>query len=207
MHYKGEGIIILPMMANFKTFILALLILLPSLTYGGDIPLSYIIKGVPFYPQLDYYCGPASLASVINYWGGNVTQEEIGAKIYRKELKGSLSLDLLLYAREKGFRAEMIRGDIERLKSEILKGRPVIAFINLGFRWLPRWHYVVVFGYDDRREELITHSGRERIKRFSYKRFIKMWEKTDYWALIITPMVGDKSPNSQTTEGSMEKED
>ena len=167
---------------------LTALLFLPLPLYGSGKPILYVIDGVPFYPQLDYYCGPASLASVMNYWGRRVTQEEIGADIYRDDLKGSLSVDLLLYAKKRGFKATVIRGDIERLKAEILQDRPVIAFLNVGYRGLPRWHYLVVFGYDDRNGELIVHSGREKGKRIGYKRFMKMWKATDYWALIITPV-------------------
>lgn len=31
---------------------------------------SHIIKKVPFYPQETFQCGPASMAEVLNYWGG-----------------------------------------------------------------------------------------------------------------------------------------
>ncbi len=170
-------------MKGLPIMLTTLFLLIPSPSLSG----AFVLKGVPFYPQLDYYCGPASLASVINYWGGKVTQEEIGERIFRKDLKGSLSIDLLLYARERGFKTEVMRGSIERLKEEIRKGRPLIAFLNVGLRWLPRWHYVVVFGYDDERKEVIVHSGRERGKRLSYSEFLKMWKATDYWTLILTP--------------------
>ncbi len=156
--------------------------------YGeSGIPSSYKIDGVPFYPQRDYYCGPASLASIINYWGGNVTQDEVGERVFRKGLRGSLSIDLLIYAREKGFDADVIKGDIDSLKHEIAKDHPVLVFLNLGFKLLPRWHYLVVYGYDDRKGEVITHSGITEVKRFRYRDFMKKWSATDYWGLVITP--------------------
>ena len=147
----------------------------------------YIIKGVPFYPQLKDFCGPASLASIINYWGGNVSQEEIGKRIFRKELKGSLSIDMLLYVREKGFNADIIRGDIESVKKEIRENRPVLAFLNVGFKWFPRWHYLVIFGYDDLKKTVLTHSGRKEVKTFKYTDFLNKWKDTDYWGLTIMP--------------------
>lgn len=179
-------------------FLLSLVFSYGDLVYAerGEIPLSYKIEDVPFYPQLDYYCGPASLASIINYWGGNVTQEEIGKRIYRSDLKGSLSIDLILYARERGYEVEVIKGDIERLKEEIRDNRPVLAFLNVGLRWLPIWHYLVVIGYDDVRGELITNSGRKQFKRYRYKDFLRKWEATDYWGLVI------RLPEEQTRKVS-----
>jgi len=59
----------------------------------------FYIKDVPFFPQTRYYCGPASLASVMNYYGLSVTEEEIAKEIYITKLSGTLPMDILRYAR------------------------------------------------------------------------------------------------------------
>src|SRR5438034_3250204 len=69
---------------------------------GEERPLSpsaLYVKQVPFYPQTQYQCGPASLATVLNYWGRHVTPEQIAQEIYRPGMKGTLSLDLWQYAK------------------------------------------------------------------------------------------------------------
>ncbi|HLB02506.1 MAG TPA: C39 family peptidase, partial [Nitrospiria bacterium] len=42
---------------------------------------SLYVEGVPFYPQKEYQCGPASLAAVLNYFGQAVSPEEIAEAI------------------------------------------------------------------------------------------------------------------------------
>ncbi|NIW44576.1 MAG: hypothetical protein GWN30_07355, partial [Gammaproteobacteria bacterium] len=58
---------------------------------------------VPFFPQLDYQCGPASLAGVLNYYGDHVGPDEIAEAIYRENIRGTVSLDMVLYVRKRGF--------------------------------------------------------------------------------------------------------
>lgn len=41
-------------------------------------PVSYNIAGVPYHPQTtDYWCGPAALEMVFDYWGPDISQSEI----------------------------------------------------------------------------------------------------------------------------------
>ncbi len=49
-----------------------------------------IIENVPYYAQEAYQCGPASLASVLNYWRVGVSPEDIAAEIYSESAKGTL---------------------------------------------------------------------------------------------------------------------
>ncbi len=100
---------------------------------------------------------------------------------------GTLNLDLYLYAKEKGMRADMLEGGFEALKKEIRSGHPVIAFLNLGFRLYPLGHYIVVFGYDDYEKVLVVHWGSEANRVISYSQFLRAWKKTGEWALVALP--------------------
>ncbi len=151
---------------------------------------AHFLPDVPFFPQKDNYCGPAVLASILNFYGKKLSQEEIAESVYLPQLKGTLNLDLLLYARGQGFEAEIINGDLERLKKELARGHPLIVFLNLGWRFYPIRHYAVVVGYDDIQRLIIIHSGKRKNKLISYKRFLKAWEKTGYWCLLILPQAG-----------------
>jgi len=84
-------------------------------------------------------------------------------------------------------RAEILEGGLESIRKEIRKGRPIIAFLNLGFSAYPIGHYIVVFGYDDVRKIIITHWGNHPNKYISYSRFLKAWEKTGEWVLLVLP--------------------
>ncbi len=159
-----------------------------GLLQGGET--RYYITDVPFFPQSKYQCGPASLASVLNYHGCRVTPEEIAKAIYRKRLRGTLNIDLLLFAQGMGVFVKAYRGDLTDLKDQISKDRPLIVFQDLGFPLLPIRHFSVVVGYDDAEGILILHSGRQRDKAVSYRKFLRSWREMDYWTLLILPNLG-----------------
>jgi ABC-type bacteriocin/lantibiotic exporter with double-glycine peptidase domain len=158
---------------------------------GGDLPqdrkVRHCIPKVPFYPQSKYQCGPASLASVLNYYGFPVTPGEIANAIYEKRLRGTLSIDLVLYAQRVGFSAKAYRGNLTDLKSHVSKDRPLIVFQDLGYPILSIPHFSVVVGYDDAEGNLILHSGKQTDKVTSYGRFLRTWREMDYWTLLILP--------------------
>lgn len=143
------------------------------------------VEGVPFYSQTEYQCGPASLAAVLNYWGRAVSPEEIAETIYIPRLKGSLNLDLWRYAMDQGLDARIHRGSLQDLEMELLQNRPVIAFLNLGYRFYPVGHFLVVVGLDPQQGAVIVNSGKEKDKRIPYKKFLAAWKKTQYWSLWI----------------------
>lgn len=152
-----------------------------------DRDIKHYISDVPFFPQSRYQCGPASLASVLNYHGCRITPEEIGDVIYTRELKGTLSIDLILFAQRMGFKAKAYRGNVADLKSHVAVNRPLVVFHNVGRPLLTIRHFSVVIGYDDTKGIIILHSGKHRDKVISYGRFLKSWEEMDYWTLLIRP--------------------
>ena len=157
---------------------------------GEERPLSpnaLYVKQVPFYPQTQYQCGPASLATVLNYWGRHVTPEQIAQEIYRPGMKGTLSLDLWQYAKAQDFQASVRQGSWEFLETQVSRERPIIAFLNLGFRQVPLGHFLVVVGVDPEDKSVIAYSGVEKNQRIPFDRFKEAWEKTNYWSLLIEP--------------------
>jgi predicted double-glycine peptidase len=144
-----------------------------------------ILERVPFFPQQAYQCGPASLASVLNYWGWQTTPEEIAAKIFSRGARGTLNLDMVLYAQRKGLKANQFQGSPEKLKENIDAGRPVIVLVDLGISVYRQDHFMVVIGYAE--NGVIVHSGREERKFIAWDSFLKTWEKTKFWALLVTP--------------------
>ena len=49
---------------------------------------------VPFFPQEEYQCGPAALATVLTWTGVNVTPAELAPQVYLPERQGSLQLEI-----------------------------------------------------------------------------------------------------------------
>jgi len=146
------------------------------------------IEDVPFYPQKDYMCGPAALASVTAYWAtGKPDMEEIASGIYLEKLKGTLPMDMLLYARQKGFDAEFYASSMDDLREKLSAGYPLILFLNLGLKSYPVGHYVVAVGYSDAAEAVLVHSGTEKEMVMSYMQLEREWSLTGYSTLIVKP--------------------
>lgn len=152
------------------------------------------IKDVPFYPQNESMCGPAAIASVAGFYGDKVTLGEAARGVYLAKLKGTLPVDLLIYAKEKGFNAQYYQGGFKDLMARISEGRPLILFLNLGFDSYPIGHYITAVGFDDRLKAVIAHSGMNREEIFTYERLAIMWEKTGYATLLVTPGVEKTGP-------------
>lgn len=145
-----------------------------------------IIANVPFVSQEPDFCGPATLAMVFNFWGLRVTQEEIAQEIYSTKLKGTLSLEMVLYATRKSFDAEMYNGDLQDIKDKIQHGFPLIV----SHREKPekeRVHYLVVFGFDDDKETVYAHSGTKQNLKMDYNTFLKHWNWADNLTFFIRP--------------------
>ena len=55
---------------------------------------------------MDQFCGPASLSSVLGFYGISLSQEAIADKVYIPKLKGALITDLENYVKSLGLKAE-----------------------------------------------------------------------------------------------------
>ncbi|GMT48454.1 MAG: peptidase C39 [bacterium] len=146
----------------------------------GDVMLS-----VPFFPQDAYQCGPVSLAEVFNFWGVKVTPRKIAGDIFKARLKGTLSMDMLLYPRRAGFKASVYKGGMEDIRDRIQQGYPLIVLVDFGFYVIEKNHFMVVVGYNN--DGVFTHSGKEKEKFFTYSELQRIWKKTGYWTLLIKP--------------------
>ena len=144
------------------------------------------IPEVPFVEQKDDFCGPASLAMVMNFYGVKVTQEDIANEIYSPELKGSLSMELVLYPISKGFEAEIYNGGLDDLKQKVRAMFPLIVSIRER-EDTDRTHYMVVWGYDDMNKKIFAHSGRKERVVMGYDVFIEMWNRVDSLTVWMYP--------------------
>ena len=145
------------------------------------------VENVPFYSQLTYQCGPASLAGVLNFYGYAVTPEQIARAIFRDEIHGTVTLDMVLYVREKGFSAMWYSGSANDIQRAVDGDVPLIVMIDLGFANLSKYHYLVVIGYGQ--EGVIVNSGKERERLMRWNRFLRRWQRTKCWTLRIEPEI------------------
>lgn len=151
----------------------------------GPAPGGTIISGVPFFPQNEYRCGPAALASVIGYYGAGAQMDEVAREVYSEKLKGTLPMDLLIFAKSKGFEAKYYKGSIGDVRESLRRGEPLILFLNLGYDFYPVGHYIVAVGMDE--GALYAHSGTEKEKAFTLRELDKAWSRTGYSTLLVRP--------------------
>jgi len=145
------------------------------------------LTDVPFHPQEQYQCGPASLAMMLNAQDVAATPDELVSKVYLPERKGALQVEMVAAARQYGMLVYPLAPELEAVLQEVRAGHPVLVLQNLRFGWWPQWHFAVVTGYDSKKEVLILHSGTEENYRLPIRAFMATWKRSEQWARVILP--------------------
>lgn len=149
------------------------------------LPRHVELTDVPFFPQDEYQCGPAALATVLGTYGVNITPEALVPEVYLPERKGSLQVEMLAAARRNGLISYQIRPSLEALMREVDAGNPVIILQNLGI-W-EAWHYAVAIGWDYDEGMLILRSGDEKREEMRFPFNEIAWMRSGYWAMVAVP--------------------
>ena len=185
-----------PRKAGRSTLLLLLCLLLPACaTWRGPdpsevlagLPASSDIPDVPFHPQTEYHCGPAALATVLQYNQADTSPEALVDWVYVPERRGSLQAEMLSATRQHGLIAYRLPPDPAALFAEVAAGHPVLVLENLGLVRAPIWHYAVVIGYSADSAELIQHSGTDRALRQPIRRWLRTWQRAGQWAMLALP--------------------
>ena len=143
-----------------------------------------VIPQVPFLPQEEDTCGPSSLAMLLRFFGVDARTGEIVRETRTAGLRGgTLITDLAAAARRRGFEAEVVDFDLERLREKIAEGIPVILLVDLGAWVYTRPHYLLVFGVTP--EGVVAHSGREEGKVIPFSSLDTQWAKMGRLAILV----------------------
>jgi hypothetical protein len=143
------------------------------------------LKHVPFFPQDEYQCGPASLATALGAAGAKVTPEELVPQVYLPERKGSLQVEMLAAARRHGMVSYLLAPRFEDLLREIAAGNPVIVLQDQSP--VGGWHYAVAVGYDYERGSMTFRSGETERQRLTFPVHEFLWMRSGYWAMVALP--------------------
>jgi len=160
-----------------------------------DVPIKARVADVPLIQQADFFCGPASIAMVMQWAGAAVTQEQVAALAFSPGAGGTYLADMAGSSRRLGQLAVRVNS-FDQLLSEIAAGHPVIVFQNLGLPIAPVWHYGVVTGYDFTRDEVYLNSGQLEQMVMPFAVFERTWARGENWALLVLPP--DRLPVSVT---------
>ncbi|HDD69967.1 MAG TPA: hypothetical protein ENG19_02440, partial [Candidatus Bathyarchaeota archaeon] len=183
-----------------------------SIIVGGEHHID-----VPFYYQVKtYYCGPAALQMVFDYFGENVAQFEVAEVArtvpyvtYTDEMRraahfsnvstsmgSEMAENITGYtARKLGYGAfEMYSMSLEQLKDIIDMDFPMILLM----RWVPGepyGHYRVAVGYNE--THVFLHDPWNNVAwggdyggpnlAMNYTFFDEMWSYSGYWGLFVSP--------------------
>jgi tetratricopeptide (TPR) repeat protein len=142
------------------------------------------LDATPFFPQEQYQCGPAALATLLSAAGVDVTPELLVEAVYLPGRRGSLQPELVAATRRYDRLPYVLPGSVDALVATLAGGSPVLVLQKLGAGPVPGWHYAVVVGYDAPRDQFILRSGTERRKATEAAHFLATWERAGRWAMV-----------------------
>jgi Peptidase_C39 like family/Tetratricopeptide repeat len=151
-----------------------------------QLPKQVELTEVPFFPQLEYQCGPAALATVLVNAGVKTTPNDLVPQVYIPERKGSLQVEMLAAARRHGLVSYALAPRFEDVLREIAAGTPVIVLQNLGL-FSAGWHYAVAVGYDYGPGTLVLRSGTLERDVVPFAAHEVVWMRSGYWAMVAVP--------------------
>lgn len=161
----------------------------------SDLPTKAYIKNVPFYPQQQFHCGPSTLAMAMNFYGKNLTPNELAKDVFTPGRKGSFQAEMKAAVRKRGMLAYELTPELVYLLAEVSVGHPVIILQNKAVKYYPVWHYALVIGYDLNKKQIYLHSGLNKNYVVSMSVFEFTWKRSNRWAMAVLPT--DILPNDR----------
>lgn len=144
-----------------------------------------LVPDVPFFPQEDYQCGPAALATVLGASQLQVSPEELVPMVYVPERQGSFQIEMVAAARSYGRLAYQLPPTLQAMLSEVSRGYPVLVMQNLGLDWYPQWHFAVVKGFDLKQGHIILNSALTENYTLPLATFERTWARAEHWAVLV----------------------
>jgi tetratricopeptide (TPR) repeat protein len=139
---------------------------------------------VPFFPQDEYQCGPAALATVLAHSGVDVTPQELVARVYVPDRQGSLQAEMLAATRSQGRVPYLLPQSLAPILMELRAGQPVLLLQNVGLDRWPVWHYAVLIGFDPAAEKFLLRSGTTRREARGAVPFLASWDRGERWSMV-----------------------
>ena len=142
---------------------------------------------VPFFPQQEYQCGPAALATTLVHAGVKATPDDLVKLVYTPARQGSLQVEMLAASRRHSRISYKLAPLFDDLLREVAAGNPVIVLQDTGLGPITNWHYAVVVGFDYPAGELYLRSGETKRLAVPFTIFEYTWKRSNYWAMVTMP--------------------
>jgi len=141
-------------------------------------------------------CGAAVLASVMRFWGHEVTPRSILSAVRRDDNRLRAG-DMATYARQAGLHSYVFFGTMKDIVHELSRGRPII--VGLGKQIAERKalsHYEVVIGYEPKKKLVLLLDPGRGFQVDSLQAFAEEWTRTR-GVTIVTFAPGSARPVSK----------
>jgi len=145
------------------------------------------LTDVPFFPQQEYQCGPAALATTLVSAGAPATPDDLVKLVYTPARRGSLQVEMLAAPRRYSRVSYQLAPLFDDLLRELAAGNPVIVLQDTGIGPFTNWHYAVVVGFDYPAGELYLRSGETKRLAIPFTIFEYLWKRGNYWAMVTMP--------------------
>jgi tetratricopeptide (TPR) repeat protein len=156
----------------------------------------------PFFPQREYECGPAALATALAYFKVPITADDLVSQVYIPERKGSVQIEMLAAPRRYGMVSYALAPRLEDMLREIADGTPVVVLQNYGFGPFKRWHYATAIGFNASSGSLVLRSGESQRWWMPLALFERTWRDSGHWAMVAVPP--DRMPATADRERYLE---
>jgi len=156
----------------------------PAMRDYGALAAPVELGDTPFFPQEQYQCGPAALATVLAASGAGVTLQLLVEQVYLPGRRGSLQAELIAATRRAGRVPYPIAPGMAAIAAELQASRPVLVLQDLGVAWLEQWHYAVVVGIDPGADRVVLRSGVNERALMRAAAFLRSWRKGGYWGMV-----------------------
>ena len=169
--------------------------------WPAGVPRQAELAHVPFFPQDEYQCGPAALATVMHNAGARVSPASLVDEVWLPARQGSLQVEMLAAPRKHGLVSLRLAPRYADLLREVAAGNPVVVLQDVG-PMLPQWHYAVVNGFDYETGTILLRSGLQFRQEMPFTYFERTWIAGKYWAMVVTPP--ERIPATATEERWLE---
>ena len=149
------------------------------------------VDGVPMVLQRQREdCGAAALAMALSYWGVPASLDRVVRDCPPEPGRGIKAGVLRDYARRQGLRAFLIQGNLDDLRKELSRGRPVIVGVVKPTSDGGLSHFEVVVGINPEAREVATLDPARGWTRNGYDGFVSEWEPAGRLTLVLLPAAG-----------------
>jgi tetratricopeptide (TPR) repeat protein len=135
----------------------------------------------------DEICLPLALNVILTYWGEyNLVKEAKERARKYNDAKGSIFIEGIELAENRGYFVSIFRGNIQGLKKKIDQGIPSIVIMP-GLKDTIQ-HATVISGYDPEENRIVTYVPEpDTVGSIPEKKFTELWEQDGSLTITIVP--------------------